>query len=206
VGRVNAAGVMIGSNSVGLPAPADQWPPNPGVLFDTRVAIMEAVMAGLEAHARLHPVYERRILGHGIQTQVMPGVSGQIIVTLLGVLPGIAGQQQFQFPSGDFGAVASSGRRFARYRVLVLRAWRSLNKEGMGAGVPSASDYAKQTQDVDTDGELCWAALTALGLGGLTTTVPKAPVTQNNTLLASMLAWGPQGGQAGWEYVVEQQL
>lgn len=208
MGRVNAAGVTIGARDggVGLPQSADTWPPNPKVLFETKVAILEAVMAGLEAHGALHPTYERRILAHGQQVQVLPDVMGQIIVSMPGVFPGVAGQQQFQFPSGDFGAVASSGRRFARYRVVMTRAWQSVNSEGMGAGLPGAAKYAKQAQDVDTDGELVWAALTSFALGGLKTTVPKAPIPQDNTLVASMQAWGPQGGQAGWEYIIEQQL
>lgn len=204
--RVNAAGVSIVGPGYGQPQPSDQWPPNPQVLFQTRVAILEAVLGALASHGRLEPTYERRILTHGAQAQVMPGVSGQVIVTLMGVYPGLAGQQQFQFPSGDYGAVASSGRRFSRYRVLVLQAWVTIDKESYGSGLPPAAKFLEQTKDVDTDGEICWAALTALGLGGVTTSIPKGPIAQDNTLLASMQAWGPQGGQAGWEYIVEQQL
>lgn len=203
----NAQGIdvtRIAGNTL-LPQDPATWPPNPAVLFGTKVSIMEALVATLGAHGRLEPTYRRRILGHGPAAQVLPG-EGQIIVSLVGVLPGLAGQQQFQFPSGDFGAVASSGRRFSRYRALVIRPWTSLDVSGWAPGLPMPEAMAKQSLDVDTDGEICWAALTALGLGGVVTSIPKAPIKQDNTLVASMAAWGPQGNCAGWEYIVEQQL
>lgn len=204
----NAAGVELnprGGDTVGLPQSADTWPPQPGLLFGTKVSIMEALVGVLQAHGRLEPTYGRRILGHGPAAQVMPG-EGQIIVSLVAVLPGLAGQQQFQFPSGDYGAVASSGRRFARYRALVIRPWTSLNMSGWAPGLPMPETMAQQSLDLDTDGEICWAALTSFGLGGVTTSIPKAPIKQDNTLVASMNAWGPEGQCAGWEYIVEQQL
>jgi hypothetical protein len=185
--------------SVQLPL-QDNWIPNKDQLFTSKAAIMECVGGVLDGFGRSE-AYTRRVLHHGLTGQVKNGV-GNIIVTLLGVYPGKAGGQQFQFAEGAYGKIA---QRFARYRVLIATPWKSI-EGGTVASLPTPEESAEQSAQIDRDGWLVYSGLLALALGGLTTDPPYAPIPEDNVLPATMLPYGPEGQMAGWEYQVELQL
>lgn len=182
----------------------DGWIPNRQQIFVTKAAVMEIVGGALDAFGRSE-AYGRRVITHGDTGQVLPSV-GNIIVTNLGVFPGRAGAQLFQFEMEGAGGFGKLAQRFGRFRILMATPWKSVEASGYGGGLVEVDELASQTLDVDTDGWIVYSALLASSLGGVVVDPPLSRVSQDNKLFAQMLPYGPEGQMAGWEIIFEVQL
>lgn len=178
--------------------PQGQWIPNLEQVTETGRALLAVAGAVLDYYGRGED-YERRVLQHGDTPQVLSG-QAQVLVSCLGMFPGRAGQEQFQFAEGALGKLA---QRFGRYLVTVARPWPTA-KGGMVAQLPDADATEGAATDLDTDALLVFEAFRSVALGG--TKAPVAPLAQDNILVASMSPMGPQGGVAGWRITVEVQF
>ena len=186
--------------TLAFPQPLDDWVGNKSQLADTGRGLLETVGQALDAFGRGDD-YQRRTLQHG-NTNVWAPNAPAIYVNMLGLFPGRAGQQQFQFPYGELGKVAL---RFGRYEVEVVNEYVAATTGGPAPRLPSPAAYDDAVTTLWTDAWIGWCALQALANGGIAPNLVTR-ITQDMMLLASMTAKGPQGQLAGVSMIVEVQL
>lgn len=177
--------------------PLDNWIPNRTQLSDTGKQILAVTGGVLDAFGRGED-YGRRILTHGNTTPWTPD-QAQLIVSFLGMFPGRAGEQDFQFDKGAGRQMA----RFTRYEVQVVNRWAA-PVGGLAPSLPPDSAITDAMETLWEDGLLVWSALIAMAFGGVRPT--PAPIPQDNILIASMTPKGPQGVLAAWSILVEVQM
>ena len=197
---------------IGFPV-ATTWIPNPEQLVTSGEILLAVAGAVLDQTpdtatglSRGEP-YGRRVLTTGNIVPTVPEQDGQLIVSLLNLAIGRAGEERFQFFKGDLGTYA---QRFSRYQVQLVRTSPVITG-GIAPRMQRASDLADHAADLWTDANLAWSALLALSLGGVTDAstgqaISPAPIQQDNVLIGPMTFDPPEGGLAVAKCEVQIQL
>ena len=189
--------------TVSFPLNSD-WIPDDEQLVNSGAGLL-AVVGGALDQRGYGQAYARRIFSHGetIPWYLPPGPDkGQIIVNLTQFSLGRAGEEQFQFGSGNLGKIM---QRTMRFTVEVVNAWPQI-QGGVTPQLQSDTALMEATASLWRDGLVAWSALQALALGGVKTDPPVAPTVQDNILVGAMTPKGPQGGFAAWSIEVQIQF
>ena len=180
--------------------PPGDWVPNPNQLGDS-AAVLLAVSGGALDRFGRGEEYHRRTWTHG-DTVWEPSGGKQLIVSLDTVHTGRAGQQQYQFDSGNFGVLDFLT---AVYSVEVVNPWPTVTG-GIAPQLADDPDTMQASLDLWTDAWLVFSALRALGLGGSVTDPPVVPIPKDGVLVSPMAPTGPRGTLAGYKTGVSLQI
>jgi hypothetical protein len=186
--------------------PVFQWIPNVDQFTDTGAALLAVIGDSLDSFGRGER-YGRRVFSHGLEVPVKipqsgPDSKGQVLVSIVNVFFGKAGQELFTFIDGQIGKY---GFLVVQYGIDVLADW-PMPRSGERGVLQQDQDLMSAAGDIWTDGLIVISALRAVALHGITTDPPVAPIAEDNIHVGSMTPKGPAGGLAGWNVHVQIQF
>jgi hypothetical protein len=174
--------------------PEGPWIPNPTQIVDSAATILAVAGAALDSFG-VGGAYERRTYTHGVVVPWYLNVP-QLIVRFDEMAMGYAGQQQYQWASGDIGKL---GNRFLTYIVEVVNVWPK-PKGGIAPKLADDESLMAAAGVLWRDGLIVHAALNSAAQGGSSYGVlvnpPIGPIQQSNILVSPMQTVGPLGNLA----------
>lgn len=183
--------------------PPDPWIPNEYQVEESGIVLLAVAGQSLD-HFPINDsentrgdIYERRVLTTGTEVPMLPDLPAQLAVSCLGLYPGRAGEQRFQFFKGTMGFPTE---QYARFSVQLARK-AATPTGGIAPKMASPEAMIGRAGALWTDTVIVRSALIALVLGGIKNAatgaqVSAAPITQDNILIGPVEFQNPRGSLA----------
>jgi hypothetical protein len=178
--------------------PAPQWIPNQQLLSLMGEGLLAIAGQSLDYFQR-GDEYARRQVVHSEAAPWWIGGGKQLIVAMPTLLPGRAGQQQFQDVSGEFGKVAL---RVTTFVVDVVHPWPTI-RGGETGKYADPDEVIAARHGLWRDHFIVRSALLAYSLGGVTLDPPIQSPGYGRALVGESRSKGPAGGLASIATMVD---
>lgn len=181
-----------------FPYTPDVWPPDPDALDTLGTNLLDLATQALDRMGRYTPAngaqYERVFVGHGLEIPIEPTATKQLTVLCSRVFLGRGGEERYQFPMGNLGAVSF---HTAQFQLEVSWPWPM--RDGRTPAPLESINEARE--GLWTDALIVWDALNALMLGGVT----PALVPEGQMHVGPLTPKPTRGRQGTWRVQVQLQ-